>query len=136
MGTNNSTTGLGNDRPNLIGDPNAGPKTVGEWFNTDAFAPNELLTFGDSGRNIVRAPGYNNLDMAFVKYTPLGSGLNLELRVEVFNLFNATHFAVPQNVFTAPNFGAVFQTIDAAQNNVGLGSGGPRLVQIGGRLTF
>ena len=43
--------------------------------------------------------------MAFVKYTPLGDTFNLELRVEIFDLLNTTHFAVPQNVFTAPNFG-------------------------------
>jgi len=30
----------------------------------------------------------------------------------------------------APNFGALFETADVAQNNVGLGSGGPRLIQI------
>jgi hypothetical protein len=39
-------------------------------------------------------------------------------------------------VLTAPNFGALNQTADVAQNNVGLGSGGPRLVQFGLKLSF
>jgi hypothetical protein len=32
---------------------------------------------------------------------------------------------------TAPNFGALDETLDVARNNVGLGSGGPRLIQLG-----
>lgn len=136
MGTDNSSVGLGNDRPNLVGDPNDGPHAVDEWFNTGAFVPNELLTFGKSGRNIVRGPDYKNFDLVVAKHTPLSSRVSLEIRLEFFNFFNTAHFALPNNVFTAPNFGALFQTLDVAQNNVGLGSGGPRIIQIGARVTF
>ena len=61
---------------------------------------------------------------------------NAQFRVEMFNIFNHPNFALPGNILTAPNFGAIFQTPDVAQNNVGLGSGGPRLIQFGLKLSF
>jgi hypothetical protein len=135
-GADNSGTGLGNDRPDLVGNPNAGPKTVSEWFNTAAFVQNAPLTFGNSGRNIVEGPGFHNFDFALVKNTPISERVNTQFRAEFFNLTNHPNFALPSNVLLAPNFGALYQTPDAAQNNVGLGSGGPRLVQFGLKVTF
>jgi TonB dependent receptor len=136
MGVDNSSTGLGNDRPNLIGNANSGPHTVSEWFNTAAFAPNAPLTFGNSGRNIVTGPGFHNVDFSLLKNTPITERMNLQFRSEFFNIFNHPNFALPNNVFSSPSFGALFQTPDVAQNNVGLGSGGPRLIQFGLKLTF
>jgi Carboxypeptidase regulatory-like domain/TonB dependent receptor/TonB-dependent Receptor Plug Domain len=131
-----SGTGLGNDRPDLVGDPNAGPHTVQKWFNTSAFADNLPLTFGDAGRNIVVAPGYRDFDFSLLKNTKIGENMNVQFRTEFFNIFNHPSFAIPSNISAAANFGALFQTPDAAQNNVGLGSGGPRLVQFGLKLSF
>jgi hypothetical protein len=131
-----SGTGLGNDRPNLVGDPNAGPHTVQQWFNTAAFADNLPLTFGTAGRNIVTGPGYRDFDFSVLKNTQLGERLNAQFRAEFFNIFNHPSFALPANISAAPNFGALFTTPDAAQNNVGLGSGGPRLIQFALKLSF
>jgi Carboxypeptidase regulatory-like domain/TonB-dependent Receptor Plug Domain len=135
-GSNQSSTGLGTDRPNLVGDPNAGPGTVDKWFNTAAFTLNAPLTFGNAGRNIAMGPAFRNFDFALLKNTKLAESLSLQFRAEFFNIFNDPHFALPRNTMTAPNFGALFQTPDVAQNNVGLGSGGPRLIQFGLKLTF
>ncbi|HZU21676.1 MAG TPA: hypothetical protein VE998_02520, partial [Terriglobales bacterium] len=128
-GQNQSSTGLGNDRPNLVGDPNAGPRSVAQWFNTSAFALNAPLTFGNAGRNIVTGPPYKNVDYSVMKNTRLTESLSMQLRAEFFNILNHPNFALPRNTMTAPNFGALYQTPDVAQNNVGLGSGGPRLIQ-------
>jgi len=43
-------------RPNLIGNPNSGTQTVLQWFNTAAYATPALGTFGNVGRNTLRAP--------------------------------------------------------------------------------
>jgi len=131
-----SGTGLGNDRPNVVGDPNAGPHTVQKWFNTSAFVDNLPLTFGDAGRNIVVAPGYRDFDFSFLKNTKIRENVNVQFRTEFFNIFNHPSFAIPSNISAAANFGALFQTPDAAQSNVGLGSGGPRLVQFALKLSF
>jgi hypothetical protein len=131
-----SGTGLGNDRPDLIGDPNAGPHTVAKWFNTGAFVLNQPLTFGSAGRNIVTGPGFHNFDFSVLKNTHIGEHVNVQFRAEFFNITNHPNFALPSNVLAAPNFGELFQTPDAAQNNVGLGSGGPRLIQFALKLSF
>jgi hypothetical protein len=131
-----SGTGLGNDRPDLVGDPNAGPHTVRKWFNTAAFVDNQPLTFGDAGRNIVVGPGYRNFDFSILKNLKIGEKANAQFRAEFFNITNHPSFALPANISAAPNFGALFTTPDAAQNNVGLGSGGPRLIQLALKVSF
>jgi len=135
-GADRSSTGLGTDRPDLIGDPNSGPRTASRWFNTAAFALNAPLTFGNAGRNIVRGPSFKNFDFALMKNTRIMETANIEFRTEFFNIFNHPNFALPGNILTSPNFGAIFQTPDVAQNNVGLGSGGPRLIQFGLKFSF
>lgn len=135
-GADQSSTGLGTDRPDLVGDPNSGPHTVSQWFNTSAFALNAPLTFGNAGRNIVQGPAFRNFDPALMKNTKILETANIEFRAEFFNIFNHPNFALPGNILTSPNFGAIFQTPDVAQNNVGLGSGGPRLIQFGVKFTF
>ena len=135
-GQDNSSTGLGNDRPNVIGDPNVGSHGVNRWFNTDAFTPNLPLTFGNAGRNIAVGPGFHNFDFSVTKNMKIAETVNLQFRAEFFNITNHPNFALPANILAAPNFGTLFQTPDAAQNNVGLGSGGPRLIQFAVKLNF
>jgi hypothetical protein len=135
-GANQSSTGLGDDRPDVVGNPNSGPQTVAQWFNTSAFMLNAPLTFGDAGRNIVTGPGFSNFDFAIIKDTAITERVNLQFRAESFNLLNHPNFALPRNVMSAPNFGALFQTPDVAQGTVGLGSGGPRLLQLALKLNF
>ena len=131
-----SGTGLGNDRPDLVGNPNSGPHTVNQWFNASAFTLNQPLTFGNAGRNIITGPPFKNFDFALIKDTRVAEAANIEFRAEFFNVFNHPNFALPANIESAPNFGAISQTPDVAQNNVGLGSGGPRLIQFGLKFSF
>jgi hypothetical protein len=135
-GQDNSSTGLGNDRPDLVGDPNSGPQSVQQWFNTAAFVQNAPLTFGSAGRNIVVGPGFHNFDFSVLKNTKIGERADVQFRAEFFNITNHPNFALPANILAAPNFGTLFQTPDTAQNNVGLGSGGPRLIQFAVKLSF
>ena len=135
-GADQSSTGLGDDRPDLVGNPNSGPKTVDQWFNTSAFVLNQPLTFGNAGRNIVNGPGFRNFDFAILKDTTITETVKLQFRAEFFNLFNHPNFAIPRNTLTAPGFGSLFQTPDVAQGTVGLGSGGPRLIQLALKLSF
>ena len=48
-----------NDRPNLVGNPNDGPKRWNAWFNTAAFVGCACGTFGNAGRNTVIGPRTN-----------------------------------------------------------------------------
>jgi hypothetical protein len=71
-----------------------------------------------------------------MKNTRIREKVNMQFRAEFFNIVNHPAFALPANILAAPNFGTLFQTPDAAQNNVGLGSGGPRLIQFAVKLSF
>ena len=71
-----------------------------------------------------------------MKNSKIGERANVQFRTEFFNIFNHPSFALPSNILAAPNFGALFQPPATAQNNVGLGSGGPQLVQLALKLSF
>src|SRR4029077_18214501 len=86
----NAFAGFGTQRPNLVGDPNlpAGERTAAQWFNVAAFAITPPFTLGTASRNPVRGPSYRNVDLTLVRRVPLRRSAALELRVEIFNLFN------------------------------------------------
>ena len=46
------------ERPNVTGNPNTGPKTAANWFNTGAFSLPSAFTFGNDPRNSVIGPGF------------------------------------------------------------------------------
>lgn len=101
-------------RPNLIGDPNAGERRAPErMFNDAAFAPAPAGAFGNAGRNIVRGPGINNWDLAFYKSfelpwfagTYFAEKSMLQFRLEMFNAFNHTQWAGVETNLASSAFG-------------------------------
>lgn len=121
-------SGFAASRPNLVGDPNAGPHRVDEWMSRSAFERLVLQTqggqFGNAGRNIVRAPGYANVDLSLVRSVDLPSAARLQLRVEVFNLTNHVNLGLPVADLNSPNFGRIFS------------AGPPRLMQFAVKYIF
>ena len=65
--------------------------------------PNYLWCFnlrGNSGRNILTAPGLSNLDFSIFKNNPvrrISESFNVQFRAEFFNILNHANFAVPNN---------------------------------------
>jgi hypothetical protein len=131
-------------RPNLVPGQSivnsnweSGPDSIG-YLNGNAFADPPSGTFGTLGRNAIYGPHFWNVDFAVAKSTPLAEKLTLQLRAEMFNIFNHPNFALP-NFFVSPGSpqqGLITQTPDQAQTNPGLGGGGPRVIQIGLKLVF
>ena len=66
------------------------------------------------------APGYVDVDAAVQKDIPLRGGTRLELRWEVFNLFNHVNFDVPNRIAFTPNFGGIFSAGPARQMQLGV----------------
>lgn len=124
-GTGFSALGFGaNDRPNLVGDPRLPHGTPERWFNTAAFAFPAPGTFGNAGRNIVDGPGYQSVNASLIKNTSLTESVNLQLRGEVFNLFNHPNLNLPDNFLGSPTFGQITSARD------------PRHIQLGVKLLF
>ena len=76
-------------RPNVVGNPNGKPCMPGTAFNTCAFVTNTIpFTFGNSGRNNVRGPGFQNWDLSIFKMFPVSEHKRFEFRAEFFNIWN------------------------------------------------
>ncbi|MBO0800382.1 MAG: hypothetical protein J2P31_16295, partial [Blastocatellia bacterium] len=86
-----ANTGRSSQRPNLVGDPNAGPKTPDEWFNTSAFVLPAPYTFGTAGAFITNADGIIVIDMALEKKFQIREGQALEFKTEFFNVPNTVN---------------------------------------------
>jgi hypothetical protein len=125
--TNISLTSQTN-RPNMTCDPNENaPHTTAQWFNTSCFQRLTLAAnagqVGNEARNEVRGPGYNRTDLSLFKNFAFGTQ-QVQLRIEVFNVFNQERFGQPGNTLGAATFGA----ITAAEDG--------RIVQLGFKYTF
>ena len=71
---------------------NRDPRKSKLLFNSDAFRPNALGTPGNSKRRMFYGPGIDNYDMALHKVTNFTESRSLELRLEMFNVFNHAQF--------------------------------------------
>jgi hypothetical protein len=121
------------DRPNVVsGQPLTLPNPTPDlWLNKAALSTPPAGTFGNAGRNILTAPGFEDIDCAVSKNTLITERVSIQLRGEAFNLFNHPNFAQPSNNFASPTFGTITQTRTARGD---LGSS--RQLQLGVKLIF
>jgi len=98
--------------------------------------------FGNVGRNVLRGPSQKNMDLSVTRRFSISDSKNIELRAEVFNLFNVANFATPiSNLSAVPassidlvtgqiigdpgDFGRILST-----------SSNPRLIQLAVKFNF
>ena len=76
------------------GDPTlpAGDRSLTQWFNTSVFSRPPRGNPGNSPKDVVRGPGVTNFDLTLFKNIPFGDRRRLQLRWEVYNLFNQVQF--------------------------------------------
>jgi hypothetical protein len=119
--------------------PNTGSTDTGNlYFNCAAFvaindAYNPSDGYGTTGRDFFRGPGRVNLDMTLAKNTAITERVNVEIRMDAFNVFNHAQFANPDTNLFDGTFGQITST------TLGSGTGATqtqRIVQLAGRLTF
>lgn len=120
------------NRPNLVPgqslyDANPSPA---QWLNKAAFAT-QATGFGNSGRNILTAPGMFNLDFSVAKVTAITEKAGIQFRAEAFNILNHPNFAQPVNQTTSSQFGQITAT-RAARGDVS----SSRQIQLGAKLVF
>ena len=65
---------------------------------------------GSVGRNTFRGHGIATVDAALSRSFSLSEEATFDFRVEVFNLFNRTHFGIPIRILESPGFGQSFDT--------------------------
>jgi Carboxypeptidase regulatory-like domain/TonB dependent receptor len=105
-------------------------------YNPGAFAIPPLATvngmqqtvateFGNAGRGILRGPAVYDTDLSVFKNFKLSETGTLQLRAEVFNLFNTPQFAPPVN-----------PSVDASPPSVSSTANTSRQIQLVARFTF
>ena len=81
---------------------------------------------GNCGRNTLRGPDYINFDMGLARtFDYFGEGRRLELRWEMFNMFNTPQFGLPQNDIS-----------NAAAGRISTLAGDPRVMQFALKFVF
>jgi hypothetical protein len=140
-GQDNSRVGLAGsttrDRAKLTGAPLAPPdgsdQTV--WFNAAAFAVNDVGTFGDAPRGYLFGPSFHSWDMGLAKNFRFSDDMNVQFRVEFFNVFNQVNFDIPgtsqndnRTSVSGANYNRVQRTVP--------GIGDPRILQFGLKFVF
>jgi hypothetical protein len=111
------------DRPNVVGNWQLSNPSAAEWFNTAAFVANAPFTYGNAGRNIIRAPGLVNLDLALHKSFRITERVSAQLRLESFNATNTPALGSPNTVLGNPLFGQITATATGSSsrdNQLGL----------------
>ena len=129
--------GIGLDRPDLA--PGRTPESAvlgrpDQWFDPTAFQLQPAGTLGNSGRGAFRGPNLRTVDLAAVKAVPWRDAARLEVRLEVFNVFNRANFGNPtlialtgaaDNEQPLASFGRIRTTVTSA-----------RQMQLGVRVRF
>ncbi len=111
---------FGSNRADIVGDPDVGDQTVEHWYNTAAFVQPGLGQLGNTGRNILRGPGVNNLDFSLFKNFEFGHDMRLQFRFESFNFFNHPQFNRPDSNVSSATFGVLNSARPGRINQLGL----------------
>jgi hypothetical protein len=113
--TDVASIGRPNQRPDLVGKPNAdcGSGHVIHCIDATAYATPAAFTFGNEGRNILHGPGLVNADFSVFKDFPIKERMKVQFRAEMFNIFNHPNFSNPNTTFNASptsSFGNITST--------------------------
>jgi hypothetical protein len=112
-----------------------------EWVNPAAFCvpgaagctgPTDPL--GDLSRNKYYGPGFKDIDFSIIKNIPVTERVSIQLRGEIYNLFNRINLASGAGAVGASGF--ITDTIGDFNGAPGLGPGEPRNAQLVAKIIF
>ncbi|MBI1791885.1 MAG: TonB-dependent receptor [Acidobacteria bacterium] len=107
-------TGVNNGAPswpNRIGRGTLSNADPYKWFDDSAFVAPPANTYGNVARGVLYAPGQVNFDTSFVKNFKVTERVNLQFRLDAFNLFNTPAFGFPNANIGSPTVGRITSTI-------------------------
>lgn len=124
-----------NQRPNLVPGVSLTPpggRLIRQWINPAAFVTVTGSGYGNAPRNVARGPGLWQADAGLGKQIALRERVQVQLRGEVFNVFNRAQYGLPLADLTSGTFGQIISTVNTGP----VGTGTPRQVQLALRLHF
>ncbi len=134
-GSDPSNTGTFGGLPDLVGNPNAVPggKSIGNWFNTAAFAVPQPGHFGDALPNSLESQNLYQTHVSLTKSVALSERVHFIFISQISNLFNHPQFLSPSGDISVPGgnqFTSQFGTFDSLE------SGQQRQITLLGGFTF
>ena len=148
-GNDSSGTSEFSDRAQVIANPFSGVPPSDRatstlyWFNPAAFTLPTPGTYGDLGRNTFYGPPTHQIDFSVFKNISITERVKLQLRAEIFNIFNFRNLEGlnpnvqgPQQTVSGSNLGLVSATYDVGFGAPGIGPGAPRNIQLAGKIIF
>jgi len=109
-------------RVNLVTAGNFGEldaPTPDRWFDKSAYAVPALGTQGTAGRNTVRGPGTQQINMSLSKRFPINRA-RVEFRAEIYNLLNHNNFGNPDLNISNVTVGTITTADDGRAAQFGL----------------
>lgn len=91
-----NTGNVGYVCPNVVGNWRVENSTPARWFEKTAFAAPAPFTFGNVGRNVLRADGVHRLDLSLFRNIPINERAYGQLRVEAYNVLNTVTYNAPR----------------------------------------
>ena len=107
-----------------------------QWFSPTAFADAAPGTYATTRRNQFNNPGYYNFDLAVQKSTPITEAVKVQIRADIFNLFNHNNLSPLGVLSNASEKGTIGSTVGVALGNPGIGPGEPLNAQFSVKLLF
>jgi hypothetical protein len=119
LSTDPAATGAGTPRPirNRDGNLPTDQRTITHWFDDKAFTVPTCACFGNSGRDILRGPGFMNLDVGVHRDFHFGERFRVQFRAESFNMMNHPNFGIPNSAIGNPAVGTITTTINPERQN-------------------
>ncbi len=122
----------------LPGQPGCAPTDLScHYFDPSSFraVPGNEIRFGTTGRNIIRGPGFFNLDGSIFRNFNITETVKFQFRMEMFGVTNTPHLNNPgTDVTNTATFGVITSTLNLAGR--GTGTGGERQVWFGAKVIF
>jgi hypothetical protein len=104
-----------------------------QWINTAAFStPSSGI--GNLARNTIHGPGFGDVDLSVFKTIPIRERVRVQLRAEMFNVFNRINLASGPGSVNGD--GTVTDTIGDFNGAPGLGPGEAFNMQLAAKIIF
>ena len=118
-------TGITPQRVNQVSANPYGDTSLNNYLSAAAFAAPAPGEYGNHVNNSIEGPGFWTADVAFSRLVSFAATRQLELRLEIFNLFNNFNWGNPVTNFDAGTFGRITSS-----------AGDPRIMQFGIKYGF
>ncbi len=103
-----------------------------QWVNPNCFVP--AVGAGTVARNQYYGPGFADVDFSVIKNIPIKERVTIQLRAEMFNIFNRINLATGAGSVGGNGF--VSDTIGDFNGAPGIGPGEPFNMQLVGKIIF